>query len=240
MKLKNVLLKFALCAVVTLSSCAALADIMPLREHFLAMPQLEWATRIVEEIAFFVKETEDKKIICYSDMNPSMKITAEDLEDGSMLEAAVTAFNQERTEAHLLDILKALRDSLVWVPCTAVFDEEDQKRWEEIAEKLDNDPDADPEKLIGMEFKTHGETKLIPDIVQNGENHFFFPVFTTEEAMGEYGNHFSKVRKHMLEVIPLARSNEKDLSGIVLNAFTEPFVLDRQIWDIVEKMKSSI
>ena len=54
MKLKNVLLKFALCAVVTLSSCAALADIMPLREHFLAMPQLEWATRIVEEIAFFV------------------------------------------------------------------------------------------------------------------------------------------------------------------------------------------
>ena len=193
-----------------------------------------------EEIAFFVKETEDKKIICYSDMNPSMKITAEDLEDGSMLEAAVTAFNQERTEAHLLDILKVLRDSLVWVPCTAVFDEEDQKRWEEIAEKLDNDPDADPEKLIGMEFKTHGETKLIPDIVQNGENHFFFPVFTTEEAMGEYGNHFSKVRKHMLEVIPLARSNEKDLSGIVLNAFTEPFVLDRQIWDIVEKMKSSI
>ena len=58
--------------------------------------------------------------------------------------------------------------------------------------------------------------------------------------MGEYGDNFSKVQRHMLEVIPLARNNEKDLSGIVLNAFTEPFVLDKEIWDIVENMKSRI
>lgn len=58
--------------------------------------------------------------------------------------------------------------------------------------------------------------------------------------MGEYGNDFSKVQKHILEVIPLARNNEKELVGIVLNAFSEPFVLDRKIWDIVENMKSRI
>ncbi|WP_083816305.1 hypothetical protein [Oribacterium sp. oral taxon 108] len=58
--------------------------------------------------------------------------------------------------------------------------------------------------------------------------------------MGEYGDNFSKVQRHMLEVIPLARNNEKDLAGIVLNAFTEPFVLDKEIWDIVENMKSRI
>ncbi len=44
----------------------------------------------------------------------------------------------------------------------------------------------------------------------------------------------------MLEAITLAKNNEKKLAGIVLNAFTEPFVLDEQIWDIVEKMKSRI
>ena len=192
-----------------------------------------------EEIAFFVRETDDKKIICCSDMNPSQKITEKDLEDGSMLEAAVTAFSRERTEPHLFDILEILRDSLVWVPCTVVLSEADQERWKEIAEKLDNDPDADPSELIGKTFRMEGETRLIPDILQNGDN-YFFPVFSTVEAMGEYGNHFSKVQKHMLEVIPLARNNEKDLAGIVLNAFTEPFVLDRQIWDIVEKMKSRI
>ena len=202
-------------------------------------PGQDFGYHLGEEIAFFVRETDDNKIICCSDMNPSKKITEKDLEDGSMLEAAVTVFNRERTEPHLFDILEILRDSYVWVPCTAVLSEADQERWKEIAEKLDNDPDADPSELVGKTFRMEGETRLIPDILQNGEN-YFFPVFSTMEAMGEYGNHFSKVQKHMLEVIPLARNNEKDLAGIVLNAFSEPFVLDRQIWDILEKMKSRI
>ena len=80
---------------------------------------------------------------------------------------------------------------------------------------------------------------MIPDILQNGEA-YFFPVFSTVEAMGEYGENFSKLQKHMLEVIPLARNNEKKPVGIVLNAFTEPFVLDAKIWDIVENMKSRL
>ena len=58
--------------------------------------------------------------------------------------------------------------------------------------------------------------------------------------MGDYGNDFSKIEKHMLEVIQLARNNEKKPIGIVLNAFTEPFVLDKEIWDMVENMKSRI
>lgn len=192
-----------------------------------------------ETIAFFVQETDEKKVICYSDMNPSQKITAANLEDGSMLEEAVTAFNNERTEPHLIDILEILRDSYVWIPCNAVLSDEDQKYWNDIAQKVTDDLDADPAELIGKEFKTVGATRMIPDILQNGEQ-FFFPIFTTTEAMGEYGDNFSKVQRHMLEVIPLARNNEKDLAGIVLNAFTEPFVLDKEIWDIVENMKSRI
>lgn len=192
-----------------------------------------------ETIAFFVQETDEKKVICYSDMNSSKKITAADLEDGSMLEEAVIAFNNERTEPHLIDILEILRDSYVWIPCNAVLSDEDQKYWNDIAQKLTDDPDADPTELIGKEFKTVGATRMIPDILQNGEQ-FFFPIFTTTEAMGELGDNFSKVQRHMLEVIPLARNNEKDLAGIVLNAFTEPFVLDKEIWDIVENMKSRI
>ena len=192
-----------------------------------------------ETIAFFVQETDEKKVICYSDMNQSQKITAADLEDGSMLEEAVTAFNNERTESHLIDILEILRDSYVWIPCNAVLSDGDQKYWNDIAQKLTDDPDADPTELTGKEFKTVGATRMIPDILQNGEQ-FFFPIFTTTEAMGEYGDNFSKVQRHMLEVISIARNNEKDLAGIVLNAFTEPFVLDKEIWDIVENMKSRI
>ena len=188
-----------------------------------------------EQIAFFVHETDDKNIICYSDMNPSQRLKPEDLEDGSMLEAAVSAFNQVRNEKNFIDILEILRDSCVWVPCNAVMSEADQKRIEEIVLGAKDDLDS----LVGQEIVAQDVTRLIPDILQNGDS-FFFPVFSTVEAMGEYGEHFSKVQKHILEVIPLARNNEKQLEGIVLNAFTEPFVLDAAIWDMVEKMKSRI
>ncbi len=40
--------------------------------------------------------------------------------------------------------------------------------------------------------------------------------------------------------IPMARNNEKNVAGIVLNAFTEPFVLDAEIFDMVENMKTRL
>ena len=152
-----------------------------------------------------------------------------------MLETAVTRFNAERNETNFLDILEILRDSWVWVPCNAVMSNVDQARMEEMIGSLN----GDFEKLTGMEFTAKDKTRLIPDILQNGDR-FFFPIFSTAEAMGEYGDNFSKVQKHMLEVITLARNNKKEPTGIVLNAFSEPFILDKEIWDIVENMKSRI
>jgi hypothetical protein len=93
--------------------------------------------------------------------------------------------------------------------------------------------------MKGMEFAPQDNTRLIPDILQNKDG-FFFPIFSTSEEMGEYGNNFSKIQKHMLDVISLARNNEKAPIGIVLNAFSQPFILDKEVWDIVEKMKSRI
>ena len=93
--------------------------------------------------------------------------------------------------------------------------------------------------MIGKTFSTKEAVRMIPDILQNGEQ-FFFPIFSSVEEMGEYGEHFSKVQKHILEVIPMARNNEKNVSGIVLNAFTEPFVLDAEIFDMVEIMKTRL
>jgi len=214
--------------------------IIGLGDHFfmgtlLNEPDQDFGYHEGEKIAFFVRETEDKKVICYSDMNPSAKITEEDLEDGSMLEAAVVKFNTERNEPNFLDLLEILRDSWVWVPCTAIMSDADQARLEALVMGMEDNL----EELKSEEFVAHDETRLVPDVLQNGEA-FFFPIFSTEEAMGEYGDGFSKVQKHILEVIPLARNNERDIAGIVLNAFSEPFVLDKEIWDIVENMKSRI
>ena len=190
-----------------------------------------------EKIAFFVEKTQDDKIVCYSNMTPSMKLTAEDLADGSMLRNAIHIFNQERTEAHFLDVLEFLRDSYVWIPCNMVLSDEDYEDWERVVmEAIDSD---DPDSLIGKTFTNKKNIRLVPDILQNGEK-FFFPVFSSAEEMGEYGEHFSKMEKHFLEALDLAVNNKQNVSGIVIDAFSEPFILDREIFDIVRKMKTRI
>lgn len=78
---------------------------------------------------------------------------------------------------------------------------------------------------------------MIPNTLQN-EDEFFFPVFSNEEAMGEYGDEFSKVQELFLEALVLAKNNKRDLACIVINALSEPFLLDKKIWNFVEKMKS--
>ena len=188
-----------------------------------------------EKIAFFIQKTEDDEIICFSDMTPSRKLKAEDLEGGTLLKEAVAIFNKERNEEHFIDVLEFLRDSYVWIPCDAVMSEADSARLEQAMK----DAGDDPSSMVGENFIANDEVRMIPDILQNGDK-FFFPVFSSAEEMGEYGEHFSKVEKHILEVIPLARNNEKNVSGIVLNAFTEPFVLEAEIFDIVENMKTRL
>lgn len=182
-----------------------------------------------DKIPFYVQQKDDKEIVLWSNMNPGPTITAEDLEDGKMLEATIHTFNEERTEEHLLEVMAILRDSYVWIPCNAIMSDADQARLVAISK----------DGNIGDTFISHDEIRMIPDILQNGDK-FFFPVFSNLEAMGEYGNGFSKVQKHFLEALVLANNNEKDLEGIVINAFSEPFELYKEIWNLVEEMKSRI
>lgn len=198
-------------------------------------PKQDFGYHKGEVIGFFPFTDDRGTTIFICDMNPSAVITAEDLEDGSMLEETVTRFNENRNNDTFIDLLEILRDSFVWVPCTAVFSDEDQARLEKIIEEAGDNPEA----LVGLQFQAADQTRLIPDILENGDA-YFFPIFSTAEAMGKYGEHFSKIQKHILEVIPLARNNEKEPIGIVLNAFSEPFILDKEIWDIVENMKSRL
>ena len=58
--------------------------------------------------------------------------------------------------------------------------------------------------------------------------------------MGEYGERFSKIQKHFLEAANLARNNEKNVKGIVINAFSEPFVIPRELINVIAGMKSSL
>lgn len=188
-----------------------------------------------EQIGFFVRENEDKSVICYTNMTPSRKLTQEDLADGTLLKEAIITFNRERTNPHFIDIMEFLRDSYVWVPCNSVLSDVDRKKIEELINGAGKDLDS----VVGKTFSNDENIRMIPDILQNGDD-YFFPVFTSADEMGEYGRNFSKVEKHFLETISLARNNDKHVKGIVVNAFTEPFILEAGLFDVVEKMKTRI
>lgn len=187
-------------------------------------------------IAFFIEKVGEEGFPEFvADISPSRHITAEMLEGGSMLKEAIKTFNADRTEPNFIEILELLRDSYVWIPCNAIMDGIDEEKIMKMIEAAGDDLDS----MVGQTFANQEPVRLVPDILQNGDN-FFFPVFTSDEEMGEYGDHFSKVEKHFLEALNLAMNHEQKLAGIVVNAFSESFVLDAQIWDLVGKMKSRV
>lgn len=61
---------------------------------------------------------------------------------------------------------------------------------------------------VGNTINNQDNIRMVPDIMQNGEE-LFFPVFTSAEEMSEYGQHFSKIERRFLEALDLARNNDK-------------------------------
>ncbi len=156
-------------------------------------------------------------------------------EEAEVLKKAGIICNRVHTERNHLRLMKLLRDAEVCVPCTAVMSEEDDAMIRKMLELASQNGDLND--LKGTKFKTKGETRMIPDILQNGED-FFFPVFTSEHEMGEYGSGFSTVFMPFLQAAVLAENNEKGVKGIVMNAFTDPFVIPMEICRRIRDMDS--
>ena len=167
---------------------------------------------------------------------PDEVITPELLEDGMFLKRAIEICNRNRTQLNMIKLMKILRDTLIWIPCNAVLSEADYSAWEQVVKEAEKSGGLD--SIAGKTLSNKDNIRMIPDILQNGDV-FFFPVFTSAEEMGEYGQRFSKIEKHFLEAANLARNNEKNIAGIVINAFTEPFIVPLDLLGLIAEMPSS-
>ena len=168
---------------------------------------------------------------------PEEPITEELLADGSFLKRAIGICNRNRTQLNLIKLSRILRDSQVWIPCSAILSDADYRQFEKAV--MGAEKNGKPDSIIGTQIKSQDNIRLVPDILKSGEE-FFFPVFTSEEEMGEYGEHFSKIQNHFLAAANLAKHNEKNVTGIVINAFSEPFVIPKEMFDIIAEMDSSL
>ena len=169
---------------------------------------------------------------------PEDPITEELLKGGEFLKRAISICNRNRTHLNMIKLLRILRDSLVWITCNVIMSDADNAEMEKkLAEAEEGEGGL--QSLVGKTITNQDCIRMVPDILQN-ENDFFFPVFTSAEEMGDYGEAFSKVEKHFLEAANLARNNEKNVAGIVINAFTESIVIPKELFDIITGMPSSI
>lgn len=144
-------------------------------------------------------------------------IKREMLEGGKILNALIDRFHAEQSQENAFAVLHCLRDSYITIPCTIQMSERDQAKFVNCK--------------VGDDIQTEDDVRYIPDILNNGQDDFF-PVFSNEEEMGQYGDNFSKVEHHFLGAISLAKANEK-VKGIVVNAFTQQFIVDKDLFDFV-------
>ena len=153
-----------------------------------------------------------------------MGVKRETLKSGRVLKALIEQFENERTEQHLFAVLRCLRDSYIWIPGTLRMSDAD-------AEKFIN-------SNVGDTVSTDADMKFEPDILQNGEDKFY-PVFSSIEEMGEYGNNFSKIEKHFFEAMSYAMGKQETV-GIVVNAFSMPFVVPKDWFEVIGKLPTNI
>lgn len=153
-----------------------------------------------------------------------MGVKREVLENGNVLRALIVRFLNEESRENLIPVLSCLRDSFVWIPGHLIMSDEDM-------EKFANGKEGDI-------ISNSSDMKFEPDILQNGEAKFF-PVFSSVEEMGEYGNGFSKMQRHFFEAMSYTMGKEETV-GIVVNAFSTPFIVPKEWFDIIGEIPTNI
>lgn len=186
-------------------------------------------------IGFYLEKDEKGVTFAVAELDPDKWLTREELQDGSLLRAAIKAFTEQRTEENFIELVLLLRDSTVFVPCHTLLSEEDQKTVEQMVKEAGNDLNS----LKGKTFSNTASVRLIPDLLEKGED-LYFPCFTSVAEAGEYGTHMSNIPRTFLDVITLARNNEQKPVAIVIDAFTRPYALPAELYQVVEGCRSRI
>ncbi len=147
------------------------------------------------------------------------------LESGKVLLYLKHDFLSNRCQETLFPLLSCLRDSNVIVPVNITMSDFDRKQF--INSKQ------------GDTVTISDEMRCKPDILKNGDS-FFFPMFSNEEQIPEeYGHNFSKIVLSVLQCIKMAK-NYEHVCGVVLDAFTEPLVLEYNIADLIPQFESRL
>ena len=187
-----------------------------------------------DTVNFFVHEEDDGKIKCIANFG-EQKLTREDLEDGTVLKGAVKDFFEDKNDDTFSFALTVLRSSKVLVPCQVELSEEAQSilnQLEKYGKKLDSLDEEEKKRFdAGL--------SLVPAILENN-GHQFFPVFSSREEMDKEFDAGSVMNTPFLHAMEMASNEGEEIEGIVLNAFTQAFVVEKDLFEAVSKLESIV
>lgn len=153
-------------------------------------------------------------------------LTAQDLEDGSLLKEAIQIFHEHKTESNIEQVLRILRDSSVWFPCEVITDDSVEGGPGVISVDMEVEEESDTPG--GESRMVKKKVLMIPRLLNNGETDFL-PVFSSEEEMDETKDAVSLVHIAFSDIISLVQKNHGQISGVVINAFSDPLELPLEV-----------
>lgn len=137
----------------------------------------------------------------------------------------IKEFNTNRDESLLRMLIALLMSVQVSVPMTVSME------------------DTDVEKFLhakaGDTVTTGGAIRMKPDMLKNSAGELFFPAFTLkEETPEDYRNSFSWITMDFMNCVHSAYNNE-NCAGVVINGFSEPFVVNRPLMKLMLELEES-
>ena len=209
-----------------------------LGDHFLIgkllnQPYQDFGVSEGDTIKFAVHKESEEKIICVATFE-SGKLSKADLEDGTVLKGAVADFLKDKNDDTFGFVLAVLRSSKVFVPCEVELSDEAKAILDQL-EKEGKNLDS-----LSGELKERFEAGLsfVPAVLVN-DGHKFFPVFSSQEEMDDQFKEGSAMNTPFLHALELA-ANGEEIEGIVLNAFTQAFVVEKDLFDAIAKLESIV
>lgn len=136
-------------------------------------------------------------------------VNPEDFENGKILLEAKTTYLKNQDKDSFVNLIGCLIRSKVSMPMHVENDEE-------------------------------GRERCYPMVLTDTEGKNLFPVFSNEDQMGEhYQEDDCRLYQLTLPVIIDVIKEDKESSGILLDPFTTPFLIDRDLIKIISELKFS-
>lgn len=186
-----------------------------------------------DTIGFNVEETDEKKLLCIKSFDEPKVLTKESLADGNILKQCIQDFLKDTENEELFQtLLVILKNSQVVVPCDVEISEKASPIMDKIDNGLDFDSLSEEEKII-----LQNDTRFLPSIITS-QKKLFMPAFSSEDEIGDHHKD-AEARLHMpmSSAVGMAVDMINNVEGIVINPYTDNFILNKELFDVIQEMK---